>query len=69
MLPYAENELPFIWVFQQENDPKHTSNKAKKWFADNIIYYEMASSVTGSLSNREFVDWHQKGSSHLKSNI
>ena len=29
MLPYAEEEMPFIWVFQQEIDPKHTSKKAK----------------------------------------
>ena len=25
MLPYAEDEMPFIWVLQQDNDPKHTS--------------------------------------------
>ena len=37
MLPYAELEMPFIWVYQQDNDPKHMSKKAKKWFADNII--------------------------------
>ena len=37
MLPYAEDEMPFIWVLQQNNDPKHMSKKTKKWFADNII--------------------------------
>ncbi len=23
MLPYAEEEMPLEWVFQQDNNPKH----------------------------------------------
>ena len=37
MLPYASKEMPLKWVFQQDNDPKHTSLLAKSWFASNEI--------------------------------
>lgn len=37
MLPYAEEEMPLRWVFQQDNDPKHSSKLLKEWFATKNI--------------------------------
>lgn len=39
MLPYAEGEMPFVWVFQQDNDLKHTSKKAKEQFERNSVNF------------------------------
>lgn len=37
MLPYADENMPLKWRFQQDNDPKHTSGLVKDWFAHKNI--------------------------------
>lgn len=37
MLPHAKSKMPRGWIFQQDNDPKHTSNVAKNFFTSKKI--------------------------------
>ena len=49
MLPHAEWNMPIKWVFQQDNDPKHTAKVVKQWFQDNhLSVMGLAASISGS---------------------
>lgn len=37
MLPYAEWEMPLRFIFQQDNDPKHSSQIVQEWFQENNV--------------------------------
>lgn len=37
MLPYADEEMPIRWIYQQDNDPKHTARRVKQWFVENKV--------------------------------
>lgn len=37
MLPFAEWEMPLRFIFQQDNDPKHSSQVVQQWFRENNV--------------------------------
>ncbi|CAK9809256.1 Transposable element Tcb1 transposase [Anthophora quadrimaculata] len=37
LIPYANEKLPDDWIFQANNDPKHTSRKAKQFLEQHHI--------------------------------
>ena len=37
MLPYASENMPLLWTFQQNNDLKHSSSLAKNWLSQTNV--------------------------------
>lgn len=37
MLPYAEENLPVVWTFQHDNDPKHTAKVVKDFLRNQSV--------------------------------
>ena len=37
MLPHGNEKMPAGWIFQHDNDPKHTSRLVKGWLNDNKV--------------------------------
>ena len=37
MLPYAEENMPLVWVFQHDNGPKYASKFVKEWLSQSKV--------------------------------
>lgn len=55
LLTYAEEKMPQDWIFQQDNDPKHTLKLLKEWFSAKNVSFNLAIPVTGLEPDRTFV--------------
>ena len=38
MLPFAKSKMPRGWIFQHDNDPKHTSGVVKDWLKSSKVH-------------------------------
>ena len=37
ILPYGRSNMGRVWIFQQDNDPKHASKLVKDWFGNRKV--------------------------------
>lgn len=62
ILRYVDDNMPIIWRFKQNNDPKYTSKYVKQWFDENLVHNLRWPDQTSDLNPIENLWTHIKDS-------
>ena len=60
MLSVASEEMPLCWVFQQDNNPKHSSRLVSSWFHENNTRFLCGQAGSPDLNPIENLWWDLK---------